>query len=517
MGRSGKRNSGGHNRRDRNQTERLPKAERTESGPKFTLKEYPYSLTPSSSTGSFEVAVSNVSVASRPSPPTPERMQVLPLALLLPDDILRRILHLAGLLSVVNATRVHRRWRRVAVEMLVNREYIHAASLFKHVPVAQLSYPVVLSTLRSVPELKRLSLAGWPTAVALQDIASSIMQHYASPHLREIDLSGLNFEHGDLHALSVHCPALTSIKLDSCNCVNDALVKRLVDTRRGANRDRGTMTRFAMLDVSGTAVTGSGIVYALQSKLVDNLVSMRSYKLSLLSAQNVSTAELNLSNSKNLSYASMSVGQGALQALNASHCKNLARISITRVPPRPGVPPVGPLALETLNLHGVQQLFDIAFDRVTPAAAAGPVVGAPGGAWGTGNAAPRHLPNLRHLVLMNARSLRPEFFRERLGLSDVRCPMPKLRTINLNGCLCLDRLVLVSYPHLRSVLAAGCTTLSHVQVRDTPELESLDVSGKRVPLTLVDMLVPRTTGVTGIRAQWTHVLTATTQQITYHQ
>lgn len=516
MGRSGRRSSGGQSRRDRDKkTERLPKAERREPSPKIALRERPYTLTPSSSTGSFEQGVSNISVVPAPASPMPDIEAPLPLPLCLPDDVLERVLRLAGLLSVVNATLVHPRWRRVALGMLVNTEYVHCASLFKHVPVSQLSYPAVLRTLRSVPQLRRLSLAGWPTTLALQDIASSVMQHYASPNLREVELSGLTFEHGDLHALSVHCPALVSVKLDNCNCVDDSLVMRLVNTRRDANRDRGSALRFALLDVSGTSVTSDGIVYALQSKLVDNLVAMRSYKVSTFSAHAIASKHLNLSNSKNLSYASITVGPGALHSLNASHCKQIARISIKRIPPRNGVPPVGPLPLETLNLHGAQQLYDIVFDRVYPPNVAGGGAGAPGNA-GAEPAAPRHLPNLQTLVLMNARSLRPEFFRDRLGLSDLRCPMPRLRELNVNGCLGIDRLVLVSYPCLRKVMCGGCTTLCHLQIRNTPVLESLDVTGKKVPLALVDVLVPRTTNVIGVRPQWTHVFTETSQNITFH-
>jgi hypothetical protein len=467
-------------------TERLPKAERAESGSKLTLRKA-YSLSLSTSSASLSpMATLTISPHPIPLPALPSSTLLSP-ASLLPDDLLRRILRLAGLRATLAALQVSWRWRAAAHPLLARTRRIDAAALLK-APPADLTYPGALRALRAFPAATALSLRGWPaTPAVLADIAPAVMTHFASPTLREIDLSGLAFAASDLHALLSHCPALSVVRLVGCECVNDVVLARMVASRR----DGAAPARFDMVDVSHCRdVTRVGLLQLLHAAEVVAAAGVHS--LGVLVARAVRAREFNLPAARGLYAAFLTLRPGALLALNLSQCTSLTRVTLLRAPADAvGVPDATPLALETLSLHGASQLHDVDF---------GPPVEAPSGE--AGDVESRLLPNLRSISLFGARALGPEFFRTRLALGSLECTTPRLEQLNLNGCLGLDRLVLTGYPVLRVVDCSGCLILDYLRVADVLELESLSVRGRRAPLRHVDVSIPATAEVQGVRRGW---------------
>jgi F-box-like len=448
----------------------------------------------------------------------------------LPDDVLAKILKVAGFLEIVNATYVSRTWRRVAQSLLATTRRIETVHLFRPLPRHLWTRKTMFRALSAFPNLSALSLRGWPSGAALQNIPTSILRHFTSASLEELDVSGVDFEAQDLFSFMSNCPALRIVKLAGCPCVNDAMIRNFI-SRRAIHPDsvgtQRSLWPLSKLDISLCTNVGTrGLQDLLQEHVADTLLASKTSCRGLLFARKCHVRELNLASSRSLFFASFMALPGSLQVLNLSQCTSLTRVSIVS-----SSTPSEPLSLRKLNLAGNAQLHDVEFTPPTEEHAelssvlaasivegtAVGVIGSEAVAHVSDNQNPhRHLQNIEELSLFGARALGPDFFRARLGLSSSAvCSMPQLKSLNVNGCLGLDRLVLVGYRFLGVVDCGGCAMLDHLEIRDAPVLTRVSVQTKRAPLRLVDLRIPSNTAVVGKRRAWSRETTGQTQILSF--
>jgi hypothetical protein len=446
----------------------------------------------------------------------------------LPDDVLVMIFRAAGFLAIVNATFVSRNWRRVARSLMESTRRIETVHLFRPLPRHLWSRKTVYRALSAFPNISALSLRGWPTGTAQANVPTFILRHFSSASLEELNVSGVDFEAQDLFVFLANCPGLRNLKLAGCPCVNDTMLRSLIrhraDRHGGGPREHRHVRPLARLDISQcTSVGVRGIQDLLQELVAESVVASKTSCRGLLYAANCRVDKLNLASSRSLFFASIDAKPGCLHELNLSQCTSLSRLVIASSEASPQ-----PLALRKLNFSGNSQLQDVEF-ILSAEAQGNSAVGGHGASDGdihsaapplggsTGGTNTRHhLHNMEELSMFGARSLGPEFFRNRLGFSSSsRCPMPMLKTLELNGCLGLDRLILVGYRCLKLVDCGGCAFLDHLEIRDAPLLQRVDVQTKQAPLRLVDMEIPIDATILGTRRAWSRQSTSRTQTISF--
>jgi hypothetical protein len=445
----------------------------------------------------------------------------------LPDDVLVKIFRAAGFLEIVNATFVSRNWRRVARYLMASTRRIEAVHLFRHLPRHLWTRKTVYRSLSAFPNIAALSLRGWPTSIAHADIPTFILRHFASASVEELNVSGVDFEAQDLFLFLANCPALRILKLTGCPCVNDTMILNLIRHRTGrlgSPHVHRHVRPLAKLDISQCTYVGvRGIQGLLQELVAESMVASKTSCRGLLYAANCRVDKLSLASSRSLFFASIETRPGCLHELNLSQCTSLSRLVI-------GSPVASsqPLALRKLNLSGNCQLQDVEF-TLSAEVQSNSAFGGHGAGGGdvhsaellsdgaTGDIGARHhLHNMEELSMFGARTLSSEFFRNRLGFSSsTQCPMPKLKTLELSGCLGLDRLILVGYQYLELVDCGGCACLDHLEIRDAPLLTKVDVQSKQAPLRLVDMEIPIGATILGTRKAWSQESTSRTQLISF--
>lgn len=429
----------------------------------------------------------------------------------LPDDVLLHILRLAGTMAVVNATRVSRQWRRVAVEMIKDTHRVNATTLLRQVPEHQVTVAFVLRTLCTLSNLESLSFKNWSKSLTRKKMLSNILLRYSSSMLNEIDLTGAAFEAPEVIALVARCLSLTSLRLAWCDSVDDNLLQQIKSIKLYSIRASQSRP-FDVIDLSDCKnITNDGFRSLLCGHVVNNLVAARCKLRGVIMAENVTISDLNLSGNKILYCLNLTLTQDALQSLNLSHCRSLTRISLRQHPRSSGV-----FQLRRLNLAGASTLRHITFGTSQQNLEEGNITQAFSGINIDGQtleATPTPLANIECISLFGARVLSADVFRTQFGLSSSVCRMPRLRALDLNGCLELDCLVLVGYQHLESVDCSGCPLLDRLQVADAPRMQKLTVCGMRAPLRNVDIQLPALAVVYGLREFWSSEIVDNLQRV----
>lgn len=486
----------------KSKVERLPKAERRHAASKIVILQpttgavYAPSAPPGSRTASAahqvlgSPALVQPEVPSRQnreehSPPSAivanraERARTRPPRL--DDESLAKLLLAAGPPGVVAALGVCMQWRRVAQEILNSVSRVDLGKMYVGERGGRKSPPTyghVLRTLQHFPKLVTLIVRNWLYQDVMEDVVAHVCANLKCDTLKRVELSGVLVKSSDLAMLMQRCSNVQNVKLENHASVNERLLTGFAVAYKamGTEEDKGvqtiTLSKCQHVNREGVACILKNAAPAVVT--ITGCDGLR--RLEWWSTRSEPMDKLTVTNCNNLKgcYIAIPEGRNGVYDLNLSQCPKLREIVITSA--------AGGFehSLRKLSLSGCGSLSDLAVQR---------------------NSDTSLFENLEELILFGVNTLSPRYFSGVFGLDKAECMLPKVQRLDLNGCR-VQVLKLISYTHLTSIDVSGCPELSELEVRDSWQMKSLSVLGRRAPLQSVILVLPANCVVRGRRTQW---------------
>ncbi|PXF49426.1 hypothetical protein BWQ96_00742 [Gracilariopsis chorda] len=454
----------GNNRRST--VNRLPKAER--SHPQSKVRLVRDAFQPSHPTLSRPIQVRSASSpTSTPSSSAP--FSTHPTTPQLNDHCLQYVLRLAGSKAVLTALDVNAHWRQVAREMLHSTTTLDLSSLYRS-GKTRATPPTsedVQRTLHKFTNLHDLRLKNWPYL----DTHPQILRTCVDMHIRT--LCRLHLEGVPVHAEYI-IVALTSLQnldhlhLSRSDTIDDRLLQHIASSVGKCPKETCALSNFVLS--SAGKVRGSGVSAIIRARLAPRIKVTHCNALIKIQGPDENGSDIHL------------------EELNLSSNRDLGVIELQKV------------FVEDLNLSQCPAIFNVAFDAVTLKRLnlSGSIIH---NRFVVASRTPR-FQKLTTLNLFGTRGLSRSDFR--LLYTAEHSSYQMLSKLDLNGTSIQD-LVLEHYANLQHVDCSGCRSLSCLIVRDCCRLERLVCNGKRMPLTHVELILPSTCTVDGMRPQWNWV------------
>eukprot|EP00178_Gracilaria_changii_P023180 TRINITY_DN69_c0_g2_i1.p1 TRINITY_DN69_c0_g2~~TRINITY_DN69_c0_g2_i1.p1 ORF type:complete len:469 (+),score=63.45 TRINITY_DN69_c0_g2_i1:96-1502(+) len=459
-------------RNNRNTVNRLPKAERSHPQSKLRLVRsaneplHPAVVTPRS-IGSHEASVQLPNPACAP-PPSARSGPVLD------DHSLHLVLRYAGLKCVLTALNVCKQWREVATQVLNATNTLELSALYRSgkardTPPTETQVHALLS---KFPHLNALQLKNWPYMDTHPQILRTCAEAHLSP-LRVLSLEAIVID-ADVMLLAMSTlQHLEEIHLARSKSIDDELLSKMALQTKQSGR------MFSKLVVSRAGrVLGTGVSALIAHRFAK--VMKVTHCSGLHSIQNppqegAGLQDLILSSNVRLSRADLQ--NLDVQNLNLSQCTSLCNLSIDVV------------TLENLNLSGCKVLYGFRIGARTTS-----------------------FSSLRTINVFGARRLHANSLRL-LYASQQGC-YANLTKLDLSGCS-IEDLVLDKYENLQCVNCSGCRSLSRVVIRDCWNLGRVCINGKKLPLSHVEMILPASCIVEGMRDEWNWICCASHKSVFY--
>ncbi len=417
----------------------------------------------------------------------------------LDDDTLRKVLRHAGPVATLSATRVCRRWRRVALAVLDETSHVDLSACTRRLVLSDLTYHSVLRTAHSFPNITRLSLSKFPHTDVLPNVAGFVMTRLQSPTLQYADFSGLEFSASDLVALLDGCPNLSSLELTDSRSVKAGVLLTLVGALSGGvmrperTLDFVDVSRCDGIDHAGLApLLTLGRVREVKAAFCKNARALGAVSTGVLTVE-----KLDLHGCINLTQFAFRAG--SLKHLNVSQCPSLSILHLLQVASN------APLKLRSLNLASCSRLCDVLFST-----SEGEVAAYESG----GTTAPFVLSKMEELLLNGARSLSTLVISKSFGINRTACVMPKLRRLETIGCQ-IEELRIRGYANLERLNCSGCAHLNIVEITDSWRITYVNLSSRRSPMARVQIAIPSKAEVLGLRESWSWESTDSMQMISY--
>lgn len=413
----------------------------------------------------------------------------------LDDEALAKLLLGAGPAAILAALRVCVQWRRVALELLSDVSHVDLGKIYatEGGRMTPPSYGQVLNVLQRFPNLSTLVLHKWLYDDVLQDVAGCICTNFESTTLRDVEFGGVFVQGRDLARLVRGCPNVRTVRLSDHESVDDDLLRDFAAFYKG-HRRKGTDLRCVTLARTRT-VSNMGVVLLLANIAPAVFAATRCHGLRDVyweSTRSEPMEKLSVTNCNNLFFFRMFIAQDRHDVfdLNLSQCTQLAKI-LLRID---GLGTTRAFIMRRLNLSGCRALRSISVPQADRP-------------W-------QVFENLEELVLFGVHNLAPQYFSSVFGLDQTECALPNLRRLILTGCR-LEALKLIGYKHLTSVDVSGCPQLHSLAIRDSWQMETLGLMGRRTPYQSVHLVLPVKCVVRGRRAQWNWESYQSNQTVTY--
>lgn len=454
----------GNNRRST--INRLPKAER--SHPQSKVRLVRDASQPSHPTLSRPVQLCSATLQT-PTPSSAASFHTHPTIPQLNDHCLQFVLKLAGLKTVLTALQVSVQWRQVAREMLRSTTLLDFSLLYRSgkTRVTPPTSKDVQRTLRKFTNLQDLRLKNWPYVDTHCEILHTCID-MRIPTLRRLHVDGVPVRADDMVAALIKFKNLHYVHLSRSETIDDRLLDRIACVFDKRSEEACHLSTLVLSNAA--KVRGSGVSAIIRARVAPSIKVTHCNALTKIFGpeENDSTVyleELNLTSNRNL--AIIELRNVFIEDLNLSQCPGIAHIAFDAV------------SLKHLNLSSsaIRNSFVVA----------------------------SRTPRFQKLVTLNlygTRGLSRSDFR--LLYTSEHSSYQMLSKLDLNGTSIQD-LVLEHYANLLHVDCSGCRSLSCLIVRDCGRLERLVCNGKRMPLTHVELILPSTCAVDGMRPQWNWV------------
>lgn len=312
----------------------------------------------------------------------------------------------------------------------------------------------------------------------MEDVASHVCANYESQSLENAVFAGVRLRLTDLKTILQQCPNLQRLRLENHTSIDEALLKGFASSYPSIDK-RICKGLQSIILARCPNVRREGVSQVLQhvKPAVFTITKCNDLRRLHWKSTRVNVMEkLTATNCNNLNECLIDIpdGRKGVSELNLSQCPKLGKIRIS------GRADVFANGLRKLNLSGCGVLSDWQMSDVSETL---------------------RFDNMEELNLFGVNKLSPESLSTIFGFDSVGCQLPSLRKLDMNGSR-ISTLKLIGYENLVSVNLSGCPELSELEIRDSWEMESLKVTGRKAPLRSVNLILPTKCVVTGRRRQW---------------